>query len=199
MHGQLASFSTVSALMSRPYLALSQHRLDVWPGLALGGVTQQVHDDAALLDGLVDLEQVLAGHPAILNRLLPAVAVLPHTDDHVQAVVAEVQTLAVALRAVADEGEGVILEVVLVKLSVKVHPSFIEVHGHTRSFSRGQSSRSIAKGQPSSPGAIGSVTAYRRPSPCRQRSQRSSHHGSAARKKRRRPSGQAEGSACWPR
>jgi len=95
------------------HLALGEHGLDVRPGLALGGVTEQVHDDGALLDSLVDLEQVLARHPAILNRLFPAGAVLSHANDHVQAIVAEVEALAVALRAVADKGEGVVLEVVL--------------------------------------------------------------------------------------
>ena len=95
------------------HLALGELGLDVRPSLGLGGVGEQVHDDGALGDGLVDLEQVLAGDPAILEGLLPRLAVLADTDDDVEAVVAEVEALAVALRAVADEGEGVVLEVVL--------------------------------------------------------------------------------------
>lgn len=83
------------------------------PGLGLGSIGQQVHDDAALGDGLVDLEQVLAGNPAILDGVLPGLAVLPHADDDVEAVVTEVEALAVALGAVADQGEGVVLEVFL--------------------------------------------------------------------------------------
>ena len=83
------------------------------PCLALRSVTEQVHDDGTLGDGLVDVEKVLACNPSILLRLFPACAILANTDDHVQTVVTEVQTLAVALRAVSDEGEGVVLEVIL--------------------------------------------------------------------------------------
>ena len=83
------------------------------PGLGLGGVTEQVHDDGTLLDSLVNLEKVDAGLPAILDGLLPALAVFSDTNDDVEAVVAEVEALAVTLGAVADEGEGVVLEVLL--------------------------------------------------------------------------------------
>lgn len=94
------------------YLALGDLGADMGPGLRLGGVGEQIHDDGALRDGLVDVEQILAGDPAVLDSLLPRSAILSHTDDDVQAVVAEVETLAVTLGAVADEGEGVVLEVV---------------------------------------------------------------------------------------
>ena len=94
-------------------LALGDLGLDSGPGLALGGVTEEVHDDGTLGDGLVDLEQVLAGNPAVLYSILPRLTVLSDTDDDVQTVVAEVETLAVTLRAVADEGKGVVLEVLL--------------------------------------------------------------------------------------
>ena len=103
-------------------LALGELRLDVWPSLGLGGIREQVHDDGALANGLVDLEEVLAWHPAVLDGLLPRCTILANTDDDVQAVVAEVEALAVALGAVADEGEGVVLEVVLqVGISVYYH------------------------------------------------------------------------------
>jgi hypothetical protein len=94
-------------------LALGDLGLDVGPRLGLGGVGEQVHDNGALGDGLIDLEQVLAGDPAVLDGVLPGLALLADTDDDVEAVVAEVQALAVALRAVADEGEGVVLEELL--------------------------------------------------------------------------------------
>lgn len=96
-------------------LSLGDLRLDVGPRLGLSRVTEQVHDDGALGDGLVDLKQVLAGDPAILDSILPRLALLPHTNDDVQAVVTEIEALAVALRAVADQSEGVVLEVVLLK------------------------------------------------------------------------------------
>jgi hypothetical protein len=94
------------------YLAL-ELGLDLGPGLGLGGVGEQVHDDGGLANGLVDVEEVLAGDPAILEGLLPRGTVLSYTDDDVQAVVTEVETLAVTLRAVADESKGVVLEVLL--------------------------------------------------------------------------------------
>jgi hypothetical protein len=45
--------------------------------------------------------------------LAPALAVLADTDNDIEAVVAGVQTLAVALRTIANEGEGVVFKVVL--------------------------------------------------------------------------------------
>lgn len=96
----------------KSYLAL-QLGLDLGPCLGLGGIGEQVHDNGGLANGLVDIEQVLAGDPAILLGVLPRGTALSYTDDDVQAVVAEVKTLAVALGAVADEGEGVVLEVFL--------------------------------------------------------------------------------------
>lgn len=101
------------------HLALDDLGLDSRPGLALRGVAEEVHDDGALGDGLIDLEQVLAGNPAILDGILPRLAVLPDTDNDVKAVVAEVEALAVALRAVADEGEGIVLEVLLRRASAR--------------------------------------------------------------------------------
>lgn len=95
------------------YLALGELGLDVGPGLRLSGIGEQVHDDGTAGDGLIDIEEVLAGDPAILLGLLPRSTVLAHTNDDVQAVVTEVKALAVTLRTVADEGEGVVLEVVL--------------------------------------------------------------------------------------
>jgi hypothetical protein len=53
------------------YLALGDLGLDGGPGLALGGITEQVHDDGTSGDGLIDLEEGLAWHPAILLGVLP--------------------------------------------------------------------------------------------------------------------------------
>lgn len=97
------------------HLALGDLGLDVGPGLGLGSIGKEVHDDGAAGDGLIDIEEVLAGNPAILDGILPGLAVLADTDDDVEAVVTEVEALAVTLRAVADESEGVVLEVVLQK------------------------------------------------------------------------------------
>ena len=129
------------------YLALGKLGLDSWPGLRLGSIGEEVHDNGGLANGFIYIEQVLAGHPAILLGLLPRSAVLPYTDNDVKAVVAEVETLAVALGAVADEGEGVVLEVVLAQLLaaalIETKLDAIEACRLTRSFSLGQSSRSV--------------------------------------------------------
>lgn len=95
------------------HLALDELGLDGGPGLGLSGVGEKVHDDGTAGDGLIDIEEVLAGDPAVLLGVLPGLAVLADTDDDVEAVVTEVKTLAVTLGAVADEGEGVVLEVLL--------------------------------------------------------------------------------------
>ena len=100
------------------YLALGEHWLDVWPSLTLRSVTEQVHDDGTLADGLVDVEEVLARNPSVLFCLLPASTVLSHTNNDVQAVVTEVETLAVTLRTVTDQGESVVLEVFLQYVSL---------------------------------------------------------------------------------
>jgi hypothetical protein len=53
------------------YLSLGDLRLDSGPGLRLGSVTEQVHDDGTLGDGLIDIEEVLSWNPAILLGVLP--------------------------------------------------------------------------------------------------------------------------------
>jgi hypothetical protein len=69
--------------------------LDGGPGLGLGGVGEKVHHDGTTGNGLVNVEQVLAGHPAILDGLVPRSTVLADSDDDIEAVIAEVETLAV--------------------------------------------------------------------------------------------------------
>ena len=96
--------------MGDTHLALGDLGLDVGPGLGLGGVREEVHNDRTPRDSLVDVEEVLAGNPAVLDGVLPRLAILADTDDDVEAVVAEVEALAVALGSVANEGEGVVLE-----------------------------------------------------------------------------------------
>lgn len=97
------------------YLALDELGLDSGPGLGLSGVGEEVHDNGTTGDGLIDIEQVLAGNPTVLLSILPGLSVLSDTNNDVEAVVTEVKTLAVALRAVANEGQSVVLEVLLLK------------------------------------------------------------------------------------
>jgi hypothetical protein len=97
----------------RTYLSLGQLRLDLGPCLALSSIGKQVHDNGGLANRLIDIEQVLARHPSILHSLLPRGTILPHTDDDIETIVAEVEALAVALGAVADESQSVVLEVLL--------------------------------------------------------------------------------------
>ena len=86
----------------------------------MSSVTEQVHDNGTLADSLVDFEQVLARNPAILLSLLPRSSVLSYTNDDVQAVVAKVETLAVTLRTVTDEGESVVFKEVLSNMELVV-------------------------------------------------------------------------------
>lgn len=79
----------------------------------MSSITEKVHDDATLRDSLVNLEEVGSGDPAILDGLLPGCTVLSDTNDDIQAIVTEIETLAMALRSVADQGKSIVLEVVL--------------------------------------------------------------------------------------
>lgn len=54
-----------------------------------------------------------ATYPAILDSLFPTLTTLANTDNDVQAVVTSVQALTVTLRAVPNESEGIVLEIVL--------------------------------------------------------------------------------------
>jgi hypothetical protein len=125
------------------HLALGQLRLDGWPCLGLSSIRKQVHDDSTLANGLVHLEQVCSRDPAVLHSFLPRRAVLSHTDDDIEAVIAEIETLTVTLRAITDQSEGVILKIFLSNLSIGalVRRGSCELR-LTRSFSLGQSSLS---------------------------------------------------------
>lgn len=87
--------------------------LDVLPGLRLGGVREEVHDDRTAVDRLVDGEEGLSGDPSVLLGLLPRLSSLADTDDDVDTVVASVESLSVTLGSVPDESERVVLEVFL--------------------------------------------------------------------------------------
>ncbi len=81
------------------------------PDGALGGVGHEHLDDGAAPDGFVDFEQGLAGFPAVLDGAVPvALEGAGLADDDVEAVVAQVERLRRALDAVADDGDGFVLE-----------------------------------------------------------------------------------------
>lgn len=118
--GEVKGLNRMSALIlgepsgiGSSYLALDELGLDGGPSLGLGSIGEEVHDNGTSADGLIDLEEVLASNPAILLSILPGLAVLSDTNNDVEAVVTEVKTLTVTLRAVANEGQGVVLEVFL--------------------------------------------------------------------------------------
>lgn len=92
-------------------LALGDKRSNLVPGLRLSGVGEKVHDDGTLVDGLRDVEESLSGNPTVLLSLLPRLTTLSHTDNDLKAVVTGVEGLTVTLRAIADHGKSVILEV----------------------------------------------------------------------------------------
>lgn len=117
-------------------LALGDEGGELGPGLRLGGVGKEVHDDGTSADGLLDGEEGLSRNPSVLLRLLPAaknrcgttnqslenrqmsverrnvrLSTLSDTDDDLDTLVSSVETLTVTLRTVTDHGKGVILEV----------------------------------------------------------------------------------------
>ena len=98
-------------MSSGAYLALNELGLDGGPSLRLGSVGEKVHDNGTAANGLVDIEQVLAGNPAILLSVLPGLSVLSDTNNDVESVVTEVKTLTVTLRTVTNEGQSIVLEV----------------------------------------------------------------------------------------
>lgn len=55
----------------------------------------------------------MSRYPTILDGLVPTLTVFANTDDDIEAVVAGVETLAVSLRAIANEGKSIIFEVIL--------------------------------------------------------------------------------------
>jgi len=95
------------------YLSLGDLGLDSRPGLTLGSIGKQVHDDGTLGDGLVDLEESLSWNPAIFLGILPRLTVLSDTDDNLQSLITHVQRLGMSLRTVTNDGHCVILEVLL--------------------------------------------------------------------------------------
>ena len=97
----------------QPYLSLGDLRFNRRPCFTLSSITKEVHDDGAFGNGLIHLKKIAAWDPTILLSFFPRRAILSHTDDHVQPVVAEVETLTVPLRTVADECEGIVFEVFL--------------------------------------------------------------------------------------
>ena len=91
-------------------LARGEVFFDDGPYGDLPGVGQQVLDDRGALGGLLDVEERFARHPAVGDGLVPALGAFALADDDVEAVVAEVQRLAGALHAVADDGDGLVFE-----------------------------------------------------------------------------------------
>lgn len=108
----------------------------------MSSITEQIHDNCALSDGLVNVEEICAWYPSILLSFFPGSAILSDTDDHVQAIVTQIETLTVTLRAVTDEGESVVLEIFLFRIC-QISVQANEVVILTRSLSCGQSSRSL--------------------------------------------------------
>ena len=90
-------------------LARGQVLLHGGPDRDLGRIGDQELDDGAFLAGLLDLEEVHARDPAVGDGLVIRLA-LALADDDVEAVVFQVQGLSGALDAVADDGDGFVLQ-----------------------------------------------------------------------------------------
>jgi hypothetical protein len=92
------------------YLSLGDLGLDCRPGLTLGSIRKQVHNNGTLGDSLVDLEESLSWNPSILLSILPRLAVLAYTNNDVETLITHVQGLGVTLGAISDDCHCVILE-----------------------------------------------------------------------------------------
>lgn len=71
-------------------LALGQLRLDRWPGFTLSSIAEQVHDDSAFADSIINLEQVLSWNPAIPEYYLAFIYTIAgrfHTVQHLSMIV----------------------------------------------------------------------------------------------------------------
>ena len=84
--------------------------LDGGPEGDLAGVGEEELDDGAFFAGFFDLEEGLAGYPAVGDGFVPGLGVLALADDDVEAVVAQVHGLAGPLNAVADDGDGFVFQ-----------------------------------------------------------------------------------------
>ena len=143
-HGRSKESRRVSALQklyqesSSPYLPLGQLWLYCRPGLTLGSITQKVHHYRALGYSLIDLEEVGSGNPSIILSLFPRCAIFSDANDDIQSVITKIEPLAMALRAVTNECECVILEVILLKrLACLSHP-LTQFYVFAQSLSRGK-------------------------------------------------------------
>lgn len=85
--GKVLESHTLWLLSILTYLALGQLRLDRRPGLTLSSITQQIHDNCALRNSLIDIEKICPRNPAILQSVFPRLSILPDTDDDVYAIV----------------------------------------------------------------------------------------------------------------
>ena len=90
-------------------LARCEVLLDGGPHLYLSGIAEQHAEDGATLGGLFDAEERLARHPAVGHSLFEGLALALAHDD-VEAVVAQVASLAGALDAVADDGDDLVFQ-----------------------------------------------------------------------------------------
>ena len=103
-------------------LALRDERCNGGPCLRLSSIREKVHDDGSPVDGLLDRKQSLSWHldrtsqiymgsglqkctyPAIFLGLPPTLTILADTNNDVKTIIPGIQSLAVALGPIADEG-----------------------------------------------------------------------------------------------
>lgn len=166
-HGRSKESRRVSALQklyqgsSSPYLSLGQLWLYCRPGLTLGSITQKVHHNRALGYSLIDLEEVGSGNPSIILSLFPRCAIFSDANDDIQSVITKIEPLAMALRAVTNECECVVLEVILLKRLARLSHPLTQLYVFAQSLSLEKKSRYRAEAyQKLFPGPI--LTFYRK-------------------------------------
>lgn len=90
-------------------LARSDERCHLGPNSLLVGIREQVHDNGSFLGSLKDREKVLAWNPAFFNSLVEGLA-FTLTNDDIDTIVTQVQSLTTALGTIAKNSNGIILE-----------------------------------------------------------------------------------------
>ena len=90
-------------------LACGEIGFQTGPQLHLGCVRKQHTDNGATLGCLFEREKCFAGHPTVGHCFVVS---FPFTlsDDHIEAIVAEVASLAGTLDTIAQDGYGFILQ-----------------------------------------------------------------------------------------
>ncbi len=90
-------------------LACREVRFDTGPYFNLRRIGEQVLDDGCPLACFLNLKQCFTGHPPVGHRLIPGLATLTLSYNHVEAIVTQVKRLSGSLHPITQYGYCFIL------------------------------------------------------------------------------------------